>query len=282
MADMANSAVTNLRNAANSATTNIKNAANSAVTNVRNIVPDSQRTDVFYYVLIVSLLLTLGVITYFYSTIKEYLEDLFFKVKSAIFPSAAVGSSAEHPKPLSPPDRPSGLPGAIESDPLKEIGASLPRREEVFHISNNLYTYTDAAAVCRAYGADLATEDQVNDAYKRGADWCSYGWVKGQMAVFPTQQSTYDLLQKGPENNRDACGKAGVNGGYFDNPDLRFGVTCFGMKPDSAKTNSLTHAGVELPLSTEEIEFQKKVQRFHDQLDDIKIDPWNRSVWSSS
>ena len=50
---MTNSAVTNLRNAANSATINLKNVANSAVTNVRNIVPDSQRTDIFYYVLIV-------------------------------------------------------------------------------------------------------------------------------------------------------------------------------------------------------------------------------------
>jgi hypothetical protein len=160
--------------------------------------------------------------------------------------------------------------------------ASIPHHEEVFHISNNIYTYSDAAAVCRSFGADLATESQVQDAYTKGADWCSYGWIKGQQAVYPTQQTTYDSLQKGPVDKRDSCGKVGLNGGYFDNPDLRFGVTCYGMKPDSSKTNSSSRHSIELPPSTEEIEFEKKVQRFRDQADTTTVDPWNRSTWSSS
>ena len=93
--------------------------------------------------------------------------------------------------------------------------------------------------------------------------------------------STYDLLQKGPAAHRDSCGKVGLNGGYFDNPDLRFGVTCYGMKPDST-TNTLTNSELELPPSTEEIEFEKRVQKFRDQLDTTTVNPWNRSLWSSS
>jgi hypothetical protein len=254
------------------------NIANTTVTNVRNVIAPEQRTSSFYYILIISMFLVLGIITYFYSSIKSFLENTFYSLKHMLSPSLPEEPS----KPLSPQDRPSGTPGAIETDPLTQVGASIPRREEVFHISKNIYTYSDAAAVCRAMGADLATEAQVNDAYKKGADWCSYGWIKGQQAVYPTQQSTYDSLQKGPVEQRTSCGTVGLNGGYFDNPDLRFGVTCYGMKPDASTTNALTHNGLELPPSTEEIEFQKKVQKFRDQLDTTTVDPWNRSLWSSS
>jgi hypothetical protein len=39
---------------------------------------------------------------------------------------------------------------------------------------------------------------------------------------------------------------------------------------------------IALPPSTEEIEFEKKVQKFREQLDITTVDPWNRSIWSSS
>jgi len=265
----------------NSVATNVKNVANIAVTNVRNAIAPEQRTSSFYYILIISMFLVLGLITYFYSSLKASLENIVYSVKHTLFPTPVVAPD-EHPKPLLPENRPSGQPGATPADPLTQVGSQIPRREEVFHISKNIYTYSDAAAVCRAFGADLATESQVNDAYKKGADWCSYGWIKGQQAVFPTQQATYDSLQKGPVAHRDSCGKVGLNGGYFDNPDLRFGVTCYGMKPDSSATNSLTHSELELPPSTEEIEFEKRVQKFREQLDTTTVDPWNRSLWSSS
>ena len=42
---------------------------------------------------------------------------------------------------------------------------------EVFNISNNNYTYEEAQAVCKAYGAELATYDQIEDAYNKGAEW---------------------------------------------------------------------------------------------------------------
>ena len=34
-----------------------------------------------------------------------------------------------------------------------------------------------------AFDAELASYDQVKDAWQKGADWCNYGWVKGQAAA---------------------------------------------------------------------------------------------------
>ena len=111
-------------------------------------------------------------------------------------------------------------PSGHEEKPSKE-----PHIKEVYHISDNLYTYDEAPAVCAANGAELASFDQLTEAFSLGAEWCSYGWSAGAMALYPTQQSTWSALQGEPqESKRTACGRPGVNGGYFD-PKLKFGVT---------------------------------------------------------
>jgi len=69
-------------------------------------------------------------------------------------------------------------------------------KKEVFYVSGNDYTYDEAAAVCAAYGADLATYDEISEAHGKGAEWCGYGWTQGGMALFPTQQSTWESLQQ--------------------------------------------------------------------------------------
>jgi hypothetical protein len=84
----------------------------------------------------------------------------------------------------------------------------------VFNISKNNYTYYDAEPLCKALGAELATYDQVKDAWRTGADWCNYGWSDGQNAFFPTQQKTFDILQ-GIEGHEHDCGRPGVNGGFI-------------------------------------------------------------------
>ena len=73
--------------------------------------------------------------------------------------------------------------------------------KQVFNIPDNVYNYTDSVALCKAYGGKLANYKQIEDAYRKGGEWCSYGWSDGQMALFPTQQKTFDYLQKveGPE-----------------------------------------------------------------------------------
>lgn len=149
---------------------------------------------------------------------------------------------------------------------------------EVFNISKNTFTYYDAEPLCRALGAELATYDQVKQAWERGADWCNYGWVKGQAAVYPTQKDTWDRIQAGPEEQRNACGVPGLNGGFFDNPELRFGVNCYGSKPnqsqhDEAKMNQ------GAPLSPGALEVQKKVAKFRTEAASIGIMPFNSGKW---
>ena len=56
---------------------------------------------------------------------------------------------------------------------------------EVFNIRDNIFTYNEAKAVCAAHGARLATIEDLIAAYDKGANWCSYGWTQGQLALYP-------------------------------------------------------------------------------------------------
>ena len=155
------------------------------------------------------------------------------------------------------------------------IGNMLPGQREVFNIADNKYKYSDAEPLCKAFGAELATYDQVKEAWKKGADWCNYGWVKGQSAVYPTQQSTYDKLQAGPEDQRMACGAPGVNGGYFDNPELRFGVNCYGARPAQTDTDFRHIMQQEGNRTQGALEYDKKVQDFKVHRDQIPVNPFH-------
>ena len=68
--------------------------------------------------------------------------------------------------------------------------------KQVFNLSDNKYTYDDAKAVCKAYGAELADYKQIEDAHKNGAEWCGFGWSKDKMALYPTQSKSWEGLQK--------------------------------------------------------------------------------------
>ena len=107
----------------------------------------------------------------------------------------------------------------------------LEDEKEVFHIANQNYSYRQAKCKCEAYGGRLATEAELADAYNKGANWCSYGWSHGQKAYYPIQKCFWDKLQKGDRKWRKSCGKPGLNGGFFPNKELRFGVNCYGIKP---------------------------------------------------
>lgn len=109
--------------------------------------------------------------------------------------------------------------------------ATLPDEPQVFYVADNVFTYAEAPAVCAAYGAELATYPQIEQAYNSGGEWCGYGWSQGGLALFPTQYKTWEKLQlEGNCSNRNACGRPGINGGYFD-PSTKFGVNCYGRKP---------------------------------------------------
>jgi len=147
---------------------------------------------------------------------------------------------------------------------------------EVFHVDNNRFTYDEAPAACAAFGGNLATLEQINEAYNNGAEWCGYGWSAGGLALFPTQRGTWETLQQEPNTaKRTACGKVGVNGGYFD-PSYKFGVNCYGYKP-AASSN------LKLPLpppGTNADAFNAMVAKFQGMLSSFDVSPYSRSQWS--
>jgi len=152
--------------------------------------------------------------------------------------------------------------------------------KQVFHVPDNKYGYEDAKAICSAYGGRLATVKEVEDAYKRGGDWCSYGWSDGQMALYPTQYDKWAYLQ-GIEGHEHDCGRPGVNGGYIDNPNVRFGVNCYGYKPRITQQEAEDMRTAELyPKSLKEQAFDRRVDFWRNNLSDIEVAPFNHNNWS--
>lgn len=151
--------------------------------------------------------------------------------------------------------------------------------DEVFNVSNNVYTYSDAQAVCNIYGAKLATYDQIEQAYQKGGEWCNYGWSEGQMAFFPTQKSTWTKLQA-TDNHKNDCGRPGVNGGFIANPYIKFGVNCYGQKPkpttdDLAKMNA--RQNTVYPQTAADIEMEKKLNQWKNT---VSVNSYNNKKWS--
>ena len=152
-------------------------------------------------------------------------------------------------------------------------------KKQVFNIPGNYYTYDNAKALCTAYGADLASYDQIEKAYNNGAEWCNYGWSDNQLALFPTQKKTYDTLQTIPGHEND-CGRPGVNGGYIANPGVKFGVNCYGYKPKiTSEEEELMKTSSPYPETPEDIAFQKKVDIMKNNLDQILVSPFNHNTW---
>lgn len=152
--------------------------------------------------------------------------------------------------------------------------------KQVFNVPGNKYTYEDAEALCAAYGASLATYNQIEKSYKRGAEWCNYGWSDGQMIFYPTQPDTYNSLQE-IEGHQHDCGRPGINGGYIKNKKARFGVNCYGHKPEitPSEADSLGNDPA-YPLTKEEMRFNRKVRKFRNKLPSIQISPFKSEQWS--
>lgn len=152
-------------------------------------------------------------------------------------------------------------------------------KKQVFNIPGNYYSYDNAKALCTAYGAQLASYDQVEKAYNNGAEWCNYGWSANQLALFPTQKKTYDTLQTIPGHEND-CGRTGINGGYIANPNVKFGVNCYGYKPKiTSEEDELMRTSPPYPETEQDKAFQKKVDEMKKHLDQILVSPFNKNTW---
>lgn len=248
---------------------NVVNKLNSNKV-VANSVKGASGISYGIYIVIGIFVLALVLISMFYKSIKKALDDFMNNM-------GTVG-----PAPL--PDNTIANGPPRDSDPISSdsiVEKVLPGKKELFNISSNRYAYADAEPLCKALGAELATYDQVKEAWDKGADWCNYGWTKGQLALYPTQESTWKELQDGPEEQRGVCGRTGVNGGYFDNPDLRFGVNCYGPKPSQSSHDARTVASADnRPVTPAVIDYEKKVAKFKAESDTIGVLPFNKNVWA--
>jgi hypothetical protein len=266
---------------ANAVTNGVKNGVTNAIANNVNS-KSGYSTPLLIFVAL--LLVFLGIFAYFYEPLMDSLQNWTDSIN--MYFTGRGGPPA--PITESEPSIPTEIPKTPEEDAnTPATGASaiveriLPPAKDVFTVSKNNYTYYDAAPLCKALGAELATYEQVKNAWQGGADWCNYGWVKGQMAVYPTQQGTYEELQQGPAEQRGACGKPGLNGGYFDNPELKFGVTCVGKKPTQSQHDATTiTSGATRPLTASGLEFENKVQQFREEADTVGILPFNKERWN--
>ena len=152
--------------------------------------------------------------------------------------------------------------------------------QEVFNVPGNYYVYEDAKALCSAYGARLATYQEVEKTYDKGGEWCNYGWSEGQMALYPTQQTTWDGLQKIKGHGND-CGRPGVNGGFIKNPALKFGANCYGYKPKMTPLEEDIMANATpYPKTKKDIAIEKRTDYWKERLPEILVSPFNYKNWS--
>lgn len=158
----------------------------------------------------------------------------------------------------------------IETDKVDIIKnlQNIDKKKEVFNIDQNIFTYDEASNICKSYNSELATYNQLKESHKQGADWCNYGWSSNQMALYPTQKTTWEKLQKN-ENTKDNCGNPGINGGYFQDKNLKLGVNCYGYKPEP---------NPEQIVYIDDEKIQKQIDIID--LDKIDIRPFNNNKWS--
>jgi len=226
---------------------NMQGATSSSGSNVFGII----------IVIILAGLIIVNALQYFFSiNVTAYISDIFAPVKKV---DIVVDQTLYQPAPV----------------------PEIRFKKQVFNIPGNYYDYDNAKALCKAYGAELATYDQIEKAYNSGAEWCNYGWSANQQALFPTQKKTYDYLQTVPGHEND-CGRTGVNGGYMANPKLRFGVNCYGNKPKiTEEEEQLMKTTPAYPQTAQDIAFQKRVDFWKTKIPDILVSPFNKNTWGS-
>ena len=163
-------------------------------------------------------------------------------------------------------------PFAKDHTATTSASTPMPTPNEVFYISDNKFTYDQAPMVCKAYGAEIASYSQVEQAYSAGAEWCGYGWSEGGIALYPTQQATWDKMQKETDPaKRIKCGRPGINGGYFD-PKTKFGVNCYGLRP--------TKPSGAVPSTDPMVD--KLMDMLKKNLSSFVVQPFNSKMWAEN
>ena len=108
-----------------------------------------------------------------------------------------------------------------------------------------------------------------------------HGWSEGQMAA--QHKGTWTDLQKNPKAKNN-CGRPGINGGFMANPNLKFGVNCFGKKPDPTDDDVRRLESKKYQAYPDQIydkEMKAKMEKWKKNADKmLQLNSYNRNMWS--
>lgn len=164
-------------------------------------------------------------------------------------------------------------PTATESSAQTQSNPSI---KQVFNVKENIYAADDAAGVCGALGAEVASLQQLVDAHRQGANWCNVGWTKEGLAAYPIQTEFWQKMQGNDPHNRNICGQPGINLARSD-AGLLYGVNCYGVKPEPKKGELVK----EVVMNDADIALQAKISQFQKTVGNMTIAPFNASQWSN-
>ena len=151
---------------------------------------------------------------------------------------------------------------------------------EVYHIPGNRFSYNDAKAVCKSMDAEMANYEQLREAQKKGASWCSYGWSKDKLGLYPTSQNDFLKLQS-KEGHEYDCGLPGINGGYVKNNHVLLGANCYGNKPKKSELDAINLQDELYPKTAKEKIFDERVKFWKNRIGNILLSPFNSDSWYS-
>ena len=143
---------------------------------------------------------------------------------------------------------------------------------EVYNIDKQYFKLKDAEAACKHFGGKLASEDDINKAYRKGAHWCNPGWVKEGKVLYPIQSSVYNTFpQKLKDENM--CGPGPGIHEKDNNPDNKYGVNCIGQKPKPDPSRLITNP-IEVPP-------EKPPESVID-MSNVGVNPYSPNKWSTT
>lgn len=109
--------------------------------------------------------------------------------------------------------------------------------EEPYLIKDQIYTYEEAKHKCKAYNARLATKQDLIKAYNLGMHTPYYGWTQEHRAYQVVQPCEYTKMRR---QGYDPA-PPGVQGGKFYGNGIKFGVWCYGIKPEGEVVKEKSH-----------------------------------------
>ena len=143
---------------------------------------------------------------------------------------------------------------------------------EIYNIDKQYSKFKDAEAACKHFGGKLASEDDINRAYRKGGQWCSPGWVKAGKVLDPIQRSVYNTFpQKLKDENM--CGPGPGIHEKDNNPNNKYGVNCIGRKPKPDPSRLITNPS--------EVPPEKPPEEIID-MSSVGINPYSPNKWSTS